>query len=108
MRCMIGEASGADRMGPLRRLYVLTPWKGGLGQHGTGGATAVTGGRRKPRRGDGSAEYSAGDRVRHAKFGEGTVVAVARGGNDWVITVAFPGGGGIKHLAQSFAPMERI
>ena len=57
--------------------------------------------------GDGSAEYSAGDRVRHAKFGEGTVVAVARGGNDWVITVAFPGGG-IKHLAQSFAPMERI
>jgi DNA helicase-2/ATP-dependent DNA helicase PcrA len=64
-------------------------------------------GRTESHTGQVSADYSAGDHVRHAKFGEGTVVAVTRGGNDWIITVAFPGGG-IKHFAQGFAPMEKI
>jgi DNA helicase-2/ATP-dependent DNA helicase PcrA len=59
------------------------------------------------RAGHASAEYSAGDHIRHAKFGEGTVVAVTRGGDDWIITIAFPEGG-IKHFAQGFAPMEKI
>ena len=43
-----------------------------------------------------------GTKVRHAKFGNGTVVAVRNGGT--VINVAFEGQG-IKELSASLAPL---
>lgn len=55
----------------------------------------------------GDAEYSAGDRVRHARFGDGVVVSVVASGGDWVITIAFPAPLGIKQFAQSFAPIQK-
>ncbi len=48
-----------------------------------------------------------GDRVRHAKFGEGTVVSCVPNGADFEIAVAFEGSG-IKRLLLSFAPLEKI
>lgn len=50
-------------------------------------------------------EFKDGDRVRHAIFGEGTVVSVIGG----IITVAFKNSKyGIKRLAITIAPLEKI
>jgi len=50
-------------------------------------------------------QYRTGQRVRHARFGEGTVIESKVTGNDEEVTVAFPGDG-IKRLAASFANLE--
>ncbi|HLF71540.1 MAG TPA: UvrD-helicase domain-containing protein [Dehalococcoidia bacterium] len=57
-----------------------------------------------------SATFSAGDHVRHAKFGEGVVVmaALTANGADQEVTVAFKGEGGVKKLLLSFAPLEKL
>jgi DNA helicase-2/ATP-dependent DNA helicase PcrA len=56
------------------------------------------------------ASYSAGDHVRHAKFGEGIVVMAmaTAGGADQEVTVAFKGEFGVKKLLLSFAPLEKL
>jgi DNA helicase-2/ATP-dependent DNA helicase PcrA len=53
------------------------------------------------------ASFVPGDRVRHAKFGEGIVVSSVVVGGDEEVTVAFPKIG-VKKLALSFAPLERL
>jgi DNA helicase-2/ATP-dependent DNA helicase PcrA len=53
-------------------------------------------------------DYKAGDRVRHAKFGDGIVVTAAPRGSDREVTVAFKGDAGVKRLLLSFAPLEKI
>jgi ATP-dependent DNA helicase UvrD/PcrA len=50
----------------------------------------------------------AGEKVRHAKFGEGIVVATADRGSDVEVTVAFKGEAGVKRLLLSFAPLEKV
>ncbi len=52
-------------------------------------------------------QFHTGQKVRHAKFGEGTVIESKQMGNDEEVTVAFPGEG-IKKLAASFARLEII
>jgi len=51
---------------------------------------------------------SAGDHVRHAKFGEGIVVSCEPSGPDYQVTVAFQGEAGIKKVLLSFAPLEKV
>src|SRR5205807_218185 len=51
--------------------------------------------------------YVPGDRVRHARFGEGIVVSSVLAHGDEEVTVAFQGIG-VKKLALSFAPLERL
>ncbi len=46
-----------------------------------------------------------GDRVRHAKFGEGVIVEM-RGVED--VTVLFRGGAGTKRLSLAYAPLEKL
>ena len=53
-------------------------------------------------------QLRAGDKVRHAKFGEGVVVAVKAAPSDVELTVAFKDGHGVKRLLMSFAPLERL
>jgi len=48
-----------------------------------------------------------GDRVRHAKFGEGVVVSSIPSGGDQEVAVAFEGLG-VKRLLLSFAPLEKV
>jgi DNA helicase-2/ATP-dependent DNA helicase PcrA len=57
-----------------------------------------------------TASFSAGDHVRHAKFGEGIVVtaALTANGSDQEVTVAFKGDSGVKKLLLSFAPLEKL
>ncbi|MDX1417793.1 MAG: 3'-5' exonuclease, partial [Candidatus Promineifilaceae bacterium] len=52
-------------------------------------------------------QFHTGQMVRHAKFGEGTVIESKRIGVDEEVTVAFRGEG-IKKLAASFARLEVI
>ncbi|MCL1905426.1 MAG: UvrD-helicase domain-containing protein [Clostridiales bacterium] len=48
-----------------------------------------------------------GDKVRHAKFGDGVVVTVTGSGEDMQMAVAFPGQG-VKQLMWRYAPMKKI
>ncbi len=51
--------------------------------------------------------YGEGDRVRHIKFGEGTVRAIADGGKDYEVTVEFDRVGNKKMFA-SFAKLVKV
>ena len=54
-----------------------------------------------------SGQYKSGTKVRHTKFGEGTVIMVKGEGENVIVDVAFKGVG-IKSLSAKFAPMEII
>lgn len=51
---------------------------------------------------------SAGDHVRHTKFGNGIVVNCNPTGEDQEVTVAFKGEAGLKRLLLSYAPLEKV
>ena len=51
--------------------------------------------------------YKAGKRVKHVKFGVGTIILVKQNGDNVIVDVAFKGVG-IKSLALAYAPMELI
>jgi len=48
-----------------------------------------------------------GDKVRHPKWGEGTIRDVAGGGGDGLITIDFPNVGQ-KMLMLKYAPLEKL
>jgi DNA helicase-2/ATP-dependent DNA helicase PcrA len=50
----------------------------------------------------------AGDKVRHATFGDGIVVSCLPSGQDYEVTVAFTGGAGVKRLLLSYAHLEKL
>ncbi|MCR4739013.1 MAG: DNA helicase PcrA [Lachnospiraceae bacterium] len=52
-------------------------------------------------------EYGKGDRVRHIKFGEGTVTDIKTGGRDYEVTVEFDGPG-VKKMFAAFAKLKKI
>ena len=51
--------------------------------------------------------YQVGDRVRHVKFGEGTVTAMVEGGRDYEVTVDFDGPG-TKKMFAAFAKLQKM
>jgi DNA helicase-2/ATP-dependent DNA helicase PcrA len=55
----------------------------------------------------GERRYREGDRVLHARFGEGTVLSSRLREDDEEVTVAFPDNG-IKRLLASLAKLDRI
>ena len=69
---------------------------GAGGTSASGGATAASGKANK---------YYVGCKVRHPKFGKGTVIALKNNGN--IVNVAFDGQG-IKELSSSIAPLTII
>ncbi len=54
-----------------------------------------------------SLNYVEGDRVRHAKFGDGTVTAIVSGGRDFEVTVDFDTVG-TKKMFASFAKLQKL
>ncbi len=54
-----------------------------------------------------SLDYQVGDRVRHVKFGDGTVTNIIEGGRDYEVTVDFDGPG-TKKMFAAFAKLVRI
>ncbi|PDO11115.1 MAG: ATP-dependent DNA helicase PcrA [Candidatus Reconcilbacillus cellulovorans] len=55
----------------------------------------------------GDATFAPGDKVEHAKWGAGVVVAVKGSGPDAEIQVAFPAPVGVKRLLARFAPIVK-
>ncbi len=54
-----------------------------------------------------SLAYGSGDRVKHIKFGEGTVVQIVEGGRDYEVTVDFDRVG-VKKMFASFAKLKKV
>ena len=54
----------------------------------------------------GKPDYEVGDRVRHIKFGEGTVLAIEKGARDYQVTVDFDGAGQ-KIMYAGFAKLQK-
>ena len=52
-------------------------------------------------------EYGVGDRVRHTKFGEGTVTGIKEGARDFEVTVEFDTKG-TRNLLAGFAKLEKV
>ncbi|MDQ0351857.1 DNA helicase-2/ATP-dependent DNA helicase PcrA [Alkalibacillus filiformis] len=52
--------------------------------------------------------FQIGDKVKHKKWGEGTIVKVEGSGDDMEVDIAFPSPVGIKRLLAQFAPVEKI
>jgi DNA helicase-2/ATP-dependent DNA helicase PcrA len=52
-------------------------------------------------------DYQEGDRVRHVKFGDGTVQNIKDGGKDYEVTVNFDTCG-VKRMFASFAKLKKI
>ena len=52
-------------------------------------------------------QFIAGDRVRHRKFGDGTVVSAQSFGNDAILVIDFDTAG-TKRLMAVFAKLEKI
>jgi DNA helicase-2/ATP-dependent DNA helicase PcrA len=52
-------------------------------------------------------KFKSGAKVKHTKFGEGTVICVKGSGDNIIVDVAFKGVG-VKSLSAKFAPMEII
>jgi DNA helicase-2/ATP-dependent DNA helicase PcrA len=52
-------------------------------------------------------DYTVGDRVRHIKFGEGTVQSINEGGRDYEVTVSFDKAG-VRKMFASFAKLVKI
>ena len=61
-----------------------------------------------PKAPDWKSPFEIGQKVRHAKFGIGVVIACAPLKGDAEVTVAFPGVVGVKKLIQSFAKLEGV
>lgn len=54
-----------------------------------------------------SLDYGVGDRVRHIKFGEGTVLSVKDGTKDFEVSVNFDIAG-VKKMFASFAKLQKV
>ncbi len=80
----------------------VPPLHGGFGIHQpmAGAKSAVA----KPAASAGAAAFREGQRVVHAKFGPGTVLAVEGSGSAQVVQIDF-GGRGVKKFAAAFAPI---
>ena len=55
----------------------------------------------------GSLSYQLGDRVRHTKFGEGTVLEIKEGGRDYEVTVEFDSAG-VRKMFAMFARLVKV
>ncbi len=93
---------GVSRFGQKPNAYFDKPLPGSLGAGSTPGfGKAFT--VKKPE----SLDYREGDRVRHVKFGQGTVRQIKDGSKDFEVTVDFDTAG-VKKMFASFARLEKV
>ncbi len=52
-------------------------------------------------------EYKVGVKVKHAKFGEGTIISIVGGGANMILTISFDSCG-VKQLSAMIAPLEIV
>jgi len=83
------------------------PAAGAPGRFGAAGTAPGAGAAPQPG-GAAGEPLAAGDKVRHAKWGVGTVIAVKGSGKDTELQIAFPAPVGIKRLLAAFAPVTKV
>lgn len=54
------------------------------------------------------ADVTVGDRVRHQKWGEGTIVQIKESAGDTLLMIAFAAPHGVKQLSKAYAPLEKL
>lgn len=104
-----GYSSGGASYGAAEK-YLDRYSKGRNGISASGisaNAANIEGAKPKEQGGAETGGYKAGIKVKHVKFGEGTVIATHGSGKELIADVAFKGVG-IKSLAVRFAPLEII
>ncbi len=74
----------------------------------SGQYSVTTPAERELKKPDWTPPFQVGQKVRHAKFGIGVVIACSPLKTDAEVTVAFPGVVGVKKLVQSFAKLEAV
>lgn len=74
----------------------------------TGTYTVTEAVRTEPPKPAWKAPFDVGQRVKHAKFGIGVIIACAPVRDDVEVTVAFPGVTGVKRLVQKLAKLEPV
>ena len=52
-------------------------------------------------------DYSTGDRVKHIKFGQGTITDIIKDKNDYIVTVNFDSAG-TRKMKASFAKLSKL
>ena len=87
--------------------FVSGSWRRGKGQGARGKGQGTKGATRNSQFAIRAPQFRAGQRVRHATFGEGLVIESRTDGGDEIVTVAFEEVG-LKRLMTSFAHMERL
>lgn len=73
----------------------------------TGGMDSLPGVSRGMPSNSGGLDYAQGDRVRHIKYGEGTVKKIEEGPRDYQVTVEFDGAGQ-KIMYAAFAKLKKV
>lgn len=92
------DGIGAGRGGSYGKAY---------GAAGKKPFTALTKGSQLTAQKSGKLSYGVGDRVRHVKFGEGTVLDIKEGGRDFEVTVEFDTAG-VRKMFAMFAKLVKI
>ncbi len=81
--------------------------KGNTGGHAKVPFTALQKGSQLTAEKTGRLSYGVGDRVRHVKFGEGTVLDIKEGGRDKEVTVEFDSAG-VRKMFAMFAKLVKV
>ena len=109
------SAGTAQSAGPARSAGTGAPRGGSLsstaGRHASGSGkqpfSALTKGSQLTAQKSGRPSYDVGDRVRHVKFGDGTVLDIREGGRDYEVTVEFDTAG-VRKMFAMFARLVKI
>ena len=88
---------------PKRTPAENRPFIAGGGAGGLSGVSGVS----KGMPGTGAIDYGIGDRVRHIKYGEGTVTQMEKGPRDYQVTVVFDDAGQ-KVMYAAFAKLKKL
>lgn len=78
-----------------------------IGSRNSGGGSAPAFGKAFTVQKASSLDYQEGDRVRHIKFGDGTVLSIRDGAKDFEVTVDFDKAG-VKKMFASFAKLKKL
>ena len=93
-----------------KKTFRAKPYQAGASHNGPAGKTSFSSlqkGSQLTAQKGGALTYGVGDRVRHVKFGEGTVLDIKEGGRDKEVTVEFDTAG-VRKMFAMFAKLVKI
>lgn len=98
---------GSGQSSYNQRAATATTYRSPKGHHSYASAGKRIAPKTNPGTGADKQSWSAGDKVKHKKWGIGTVVAVNGTGSDMELDIAFPKEG-VRRLLATFAPIEKV